>query len=471
MNPLVNPNIMLPFIKSYLIERNRIERMNEGQLKRYKDKLLRRMVQYAYTVPLYRRKYKEAGVHPEDIKGIEDIYKLPFISRQDLNKDFPDGIIPPSFNKNDGYIICTGGTTTKYCCNSGAQPVCIYTDALSLLKGSIITFRSNKAFGFNWRKTKFAHIGNFNPFKYDKVFEKNIISPARRFFSFKNYLSMQASNKTMEIIKKLENFKPDVIISYPAIFQDIAYLKRKGYGREIKPRILLVGGAMLDEYTRSYVEDAFGCKMYNTYASCESGAEIAFECKYRNWHIHDDFFHIEAIDEDMKPVAPGERGRIVLTKLWGRGTPIIRYTGMNDWITLGNGEKCSCGLKSPIFGRPVEGKISFNIVLPDGQIIPPSRFLFISEILLNLGTFKVKRFQIIQKKIDEIDILLVIDRDLKEDKPSFDEMAKRIKERYLKETGPEVEINVIEVEEIKEEISGKPAPILISYVNQDKCVI
>jgi len=76
-----------------------------------------------------------------------------------------------------------------------------------------------------------------------------------------------------------------------------------------------------------------------------------------------DFFHLEAVDECFEPVSPGERGRLVITRLWGNGTPIIRYTGMEDWITLGNGESCSCGLKSPIFGKPVEGRILSNIQL------------------------------------------------------------------------------------------------------------
>jgi len=473
VNPFLNPFITIPFIKNNIFDPGRIERLNSEKLERYQNKALHRMIFNAYKVPIYKQKYKEAGIHPNDIRGIKDITRLPFISRQDLSENFPDGIVSSNFNREKGHIICTGGTTTKYCCSSGSEPVCTYTDTPTMLRGSIINSRENRFFNLNWRKTRFAHIGNFNQFKYDEVFEENVLTYAKSFFSFDNYLSIQASNRTQKIIKKLDSFKPDVIISYPAIFQDLAYLKRKGYGKNIRPKLLMVGGAMLDEYTRSYVEDVFGCRMFNTYASCESGAEIAFECTERNWHIHSDFFHLEAVDENMDSVSPGERGRLVITKLWGNGTPIIRYTGMEDWITIGNGEKCNCGLKSPIFGKPVEGRVNSNIVLPDGRVFPPSAFLFISDILCELKTFKVKRFQIVQNKVDEIDIILVIDEDQIDKEPSFNKIAKKIKDVYQRKTGPDVSITVRKVEEIKDDPNtGKPAPIVVSYVNsKDSCKI
>jgi phenylacetate-CoA ligase len=473
MNPFLNPRVVIPFIVNYFQDPKRIQRLNQGELERYKDKAFKKIISKAYKVPLYKNKYKESGLSQNDIKGIKDISKLPFISRKDISDNYPDGVVSPNFNMDKGYIICTGGTTTKYCCNSGFDPVCTYTDTLSLLRGSLITLRENMFFNLNMGKTKFAHIGNFNPYKFDEVFEKNVINYAKTFRSFDNYLNIQASNKTQEIIGKLESFKPDVIISYPAIFQDLAYFKRKGLGTDINPKLLFVGGAMLDNYTKNYVETAFNCRMYNTYASCESGAEIAFECTKGNWHIHSDFFHLEAVDENMELVKPGERGRLVITKLWGSGTPIIRYTGMEDWITLGNGEKCSCGLNSPIFGRPVEGRVLSNIQLPDGRVIPPSQFLYITDVLNNLNSFKVKKYQIIQNKLDEIDILIEIDDDLRNQDPSFIALSKKIKNIYVKNIGSKVKLNIKEVDKIEDDAdTGKPAPLVVSNINiNESCSI
>ena len=330
INPLYNPSIAFSLIKQYLRDPGRIERLSSVQLERYQDKVFRKLITYAYTVPLYNKKYQNAGIHRKDIQTMNDITKLPLISRQDFRDNFPDDVIPSTYNKTKGYVVCTGGTTGKYCCNSGSQPICIYTDLLTMLRGIGISFREQKAFQLNWKKARIAHLGNFNPYKIDEVFEKHVQQYLKSFVSFDNYLSMNASDPIHDIIKRLDEFKHDVIISYPAIFQELAFLKTKGYGQQIHPQFLSVGGEILDSYTRWYVESVFGCKMYNVYASCEAGANIAFECTENNWHVHTDFFYIEAVDKNNELVAPGERGRIVLTRLWSGATPIIRYTGMED---------------------------------------------------------------------------------------------------------------------------------------------
>ena len=82
MNPFYNPKIMIPFIKNYLFDPGRLERLNPKQLEKYQDKALRKMLAYAYTVPLYKKKFLEADIHPKNIRGIQDIGKIPFVSRQ-----------------------------------------------------------------------------------------------------------------------------------------------------------------------------------------------------------------------------------------------------------------------------------------------------------------------------------------------------------------------------------------------------
>jgi phenylacetate-CoA ligase len=465
MNPFLKPKNLFPFVKQIIVDPKRLERLDKDQLTRYKDAQFKKIIKYAYTTPVYHEKYKAAHIHPNDIYSIKDISKLPLITRDDFSNHFPNGILPPGNRPKDFFTICTGGTTTKYCCQSGAKPVCTFTDFSSLLRGSLVSSRSYRFYNINWRKTRIAHIGNFNPYKFDQIYEDNILTPMKRFISLKNNLSLQASSNTDEILNHLEVFQPEVIISYPSIYQDIAYKKRKGFGTSIKPRVLFVGGAMLDAYTRRYVEETFQCPLYNTYASCESGAEIAFECPERNWHLHADFFHLEARDLEGNLVGPGERGRLIITRLWGGGTPIIRYTGMEDWITLSNDESCNCGQHAPILGGPVEGRVMSNIVLPDGRVYPPSRFLFITDVLEKLNTFKVTRYQIIQKNQNEIDILLVLDSDEKHKSPSFKTLTEQITKVYQKEVGPQVIINIKEVGSIADSETGKPAPLVISYVD------
>jgi phenylacetate-CoA ligase len=461
MNPLLNPFISIPILKNYILDPGRVQRLNPKQLKKYRDKAFKNIVKYAYTVPLYHTIYKRAGIHPNDIRRIDDIVKLPFVTKDDMRENFPDKIIPVGYNKNKGHVICTGGTTGK--------PVSIYTDFSTMARSAGTILREMNFFNLNWRKSKFVHIGNFNPNRVDLVSQENFQSHLKSFFSMDNHLNIDVDLPMVDIINKLDSFRPDIIMAYPAIFQYLAFLKRKGYGKSIKPKLFWTGGAMLDDYTRSYVEDAFECRLLNIYPSVEAGADIAFECMEGTWHIHSDFFNVEAIDEAGELVSSGERGHVVLTRLWGRGTPIIRYTGMDDWIKLSPGEECNCGLTTPVIVEGVEGRMRANIILPNGKVFPPGAFCFITPVLLKLKTFKVKRYQIVQRKIDEIDILLVIDEDLRNVGPSVDVIADNIRKSYMKKIGPEVTINVREVNEIENnKNASKPPPIVVSHVKTEE---
>ena len=457
MNPLFNPFVSLPLLKSYLFDPPRLRKSSIRDIERYKDKAFRRIVKYAYNVPLYHEKYKQHGISPNDIRGIKDIEKLPFISKEDLKNSFPDKLLPVGCNRKNSYTVCTGGTTGK--------PVCIYTDFFTIGKSSMIIIRELKEL-LHTARVRFAHLGNFTPRRIDLVVEKHF-QPHIEFFNSSTTLNIDVSTPVEEIIQKLDDFKPDVIMSYPGIFQHLAYLKRRGYGSNIKPKLCWTGGAMLDDYTREYVEDAFRCKLLNIYPSVEAGADIAFECLNGSWHVHDDFFHLEVVNDEKEVLPLGEKGHIVLTRLWGRGTPIIRYTGMDDWISLSTNESCGCGLNSTILINGVEGRKRANIVLPDGRVFPPGAFCFITPVLIKLKTFKVKQYQIIQKKIDEIEILLVIDENLRNIGPSVETIKNEIRKAYELKVGSGVTINVREVSEIKHpKDSLKPPPIVVSHVNE-----
>ena len=228
------------------------------------------------------------------------------------------------------------------------------------------------------------------------------------------------------------------------------------------------GGAMLDSYTKKYFEDAFSCRLLNIYPSVEAGTNIAFECTSGTWHVHDDLFHLEAIDDNGELVAPGERGHLVLTKLYGTGTPIVRYTGMDDWVRLSEIKKCDCGLCTTIIDGGVEGRMRANIILPNGKVFPPGAFCFITPVLNRFKSFKVKKYQIIQKKIDEIEVLLVIDEDLRHVGAPVEKIMEEIKKIYQGKTGPDVSIIVKEVDEIKSSGNNrKPPPIVVSHVKPD----
>jgi hypothetical protein len=86
-----------------------------------------------------------------------------------------------------------------------------------------------------------------------------------------------------------------------------------------------------------------------------------------------------------------------------------------------------------------------------------------------LKTFKVKKYQIIQNNINEIIFLIEIDKDLKNEGPSFNEISKKIKKIYEEKIGLKIKYNIKEVDKIEDDIeTGKPAPLVVSNINKDE---
>lgn len=135
-------------------------------------------------------------------------------------------------------------------------------------------------------------------------------------------------------------------------------------------------------------------------------------------------------------------------------------------MTLADEYECGCGLRTPIFKGGVEGRRSESIILPNGTVFPAASFAVISVDVFNkMKTRKVKQFQIVQNKLDEIDILLVIDEDLRDSYPTLDELAGKLKEFYQEKVGPEININVKEVKDIPAP-PNKPVQQVISRLTQ-----
>jgi len=456
MTSLMNPVIIYHLLKGYFVDTDRVWRDDAGKIKAFKDKQFRKIVRYAYDVPVYRKKYREAGIHPDDIKGIEDIKKLPFITKDDFRKSFPDGIVHPSFDIKKAHLVSTSGST--------GQPVSIYTDTYTIIKALFGFLRELKEYDVNWRKTRMSVIVDLTPGSAEEAYlNRTAIPYLGKIFSFKNMQFLHVGEEPEELMKKIDKFNPEFLGGYPGILRALAVLKRQGYGKNINPKVMSSSGAVLDDYTKKYIEDAFNAKIYDVYGSTEAGP-VAFECKKGNYHIHSDMVHLEFLDEDGNDVAPGEPGHVVITKLYGRGTPVIRYTGMNDFI-IPLGGKCDCGIHTHLLGI-VGGRKADSIVLEGGKIIPPSAITGIpGKVMHELGTDKIQQFQIIQKSMDRIEIHIVIDEKLRDIGPSVDEIFEKLREKYQQKFGNSVDVIVKEVKEIKKsENVDTPPHVVISEV-------
>jgi len=460
-NPFINPVFTIKAIKSYLTNIERLWRISPKKLKRFQDKKIRQVVKYAYTVPLYHKKYKEVNIHPNDIKSINDLHKLPTVTKDDIREAFPNGVIPKNANLNQLWKISSSGSTGK--------PVSFYRDTFGLFEDLVFAIRGQRIVNIDWRKDRITSFGPHNsPGRYDYAIKYAILKNLKILsHSIKIYQHLSYSYDNFnEKFEKINKFKPDYILGPPVEIQALASLKKKGYGKDIKPKVIVTSGGMLEKDVKSFIEDAFDCKVVDMYSSVEMGI-AAFECEEGNYHVFSDYLYLEILDENGELVSSGEPGHVSLTRFYGKGTPFVRYTGLDDILTPLY-ETCPCGRHTQLI-KSIDGRRVHQIKSPNGNYITPVVFTRgIDAAMQSLKTDKILQYQVVQKKLDKIDLLIVINEDKKNSPPSTDKLISEIKKEYKKIFGETFQFDIKEVKKvIGGDKSNKTPPIVISLLRNN----
>jgi len=457
MNQFKNPKFLFKILKSYMSDIDRLWKIDEKKLRKYQDKAIRNIIRYAYTVPLYHEKYKKAGIHPSDIKGMEDLSKLPFITKNDLRRNYPQGIIPNDFNEKDGFMISTSGSTGK--------PVFIYVDRFSAIRSLLLFARELKAYGGSWKKSKVSLIIDVEPGSAENaIFSESTTPLLKRFVSFENIKYIHLGDKPKKIMKELDEFNPEFLGSDPNMLRQLAHLKNEGHGKNVNPRYVFSSGSMLDEYTKNYVEKAFNVKVFDIYGTTEAGP-IGFECINGDYHIHSDFVYLEFLDDEQKPVDYGEPGHTVITKLYGKGTPIIRYTGIDD-IAIPIKKDNGCKITSQMI-KKIEGRSSELIYLPNEKTLSPLSVTGIpAKVMEKFNCYKIKQFQIIQHSLDDIEILIVLDKTQKKIGVTDEEILKELHKKFSEKIGHNIKVKITQKDEIQKDVKANKIKVIVSKIKK-----
>jgi phenylacetate-CoA ligase len=456
MKSFYNPIFVSKVLKNYLFNIDRLRKFNDEELSTYQNKNFTKMVKFAYTVPLYHQKYKKAGIHPDDIKSIEDIQKLPTVSKYDFKEQYPDGLVSSTMKKRNLIEVTTSGTTGK--------SLSLYVDMVDIIIGFFGYIRSLREYDINWRKDKLTIIGDFAPHTAETGYVyKGIQTQFGSNLFLKNMQWLNTNDPPEKIVEKIDKFRPDFLGGYTGQLGHLALLKEKGFGKDISPRIIASTGSSISKPLRELIEKTFNAQVFESYASTESGL-IAFQCRYGKYHIMSDYVYLEFLKNGASAQSK-EAGKLVVTKLFGKGTPIIRYDAIND-IIAPLYEKCNCGLSGGLIDK-IYGRDDISLYSQDGKIILPSSFGEVfSKILYELKTSKLQDARIIQHSLTTIEIDVVINEKLRNEGPSVDEIYSVLKRGFKEKLGSGVEILIKEVEKI-----DKQNPPLISKVDKSKLKI
>ena len=460
MNPLLNPLFQIKLMKEYLFNIDRIRKITEDENIKYRNVLLRKIVKQAYQVPIYHKKFKEARIYPTDIKTINDLNKIPIITKNDFRNANNNELIPKKKKIDEYFKVSTSGSSGK--------PISIYSSPYTIFKTFFGFIRIIREHEINWRKSKMMIIADLSPGVAEQVyFSSESYSYIKKLIGLENIKVFHVGEKPEDLLKKIQTFNPDFIGGYPGVLKILAITKRRKKNNGISPRIIATSGAILDKYTRNYIEKSFRTKIFDVYGATEC-SPIAFQCKKMNYHINIDFVNLDFINPKEKENQSGDGGNIIVSRLFGGGTPILRYSGITDYIVPSK-RKCNCGLHTPLIER-IEGRRADSIILPSGEIIPPLSFTAIPHsVMLKLNTDIIEQFQIIQQKINEIDIYVILNKQSPKKEPSKEKIFKELQKEFTNNFGQDVIINIIQVDKIKTSRNNSvtPPPVVISRVDKE----
>ena len=359
-----------------------------SEIRRLQSERLVEQVRFVWdNVPYYRHKMEEKGVTPSDIKGIEDISKLPFLKKDDLRDSYPDGLrgVPA---KDVVRIHSTSGTT-------GKRVVAYYTREDLELWDTCVARALVAA----------------------DVTDEDVVQVCYGYGLFTGGLGLHggaeklgcmtlpmSSGSTDRQLQFMEDLKSTVLCCTPSY---AAYLAESIQERGLRDRIHLrrgiFGAEAWSEDMRASIEASLGIKAYDIYGLTElSGPGVAYECSAQNgMHINEDFFFAEVIDPDTCESLPmGSKGELVITALTKKGFPLLRYRTRD--ICILSEQQCSCGRTFVKMSRPM-GR-SDDMLIVKGVNVFPSQ---IETVLIQQGY--AANYQIIvdrQNHSDTLDVLI-----------------------------------------------------------------
>lgn len=348
------------------------------------DERLRETVRRVYDkVPYYRDLMDKKGVKPEEINSVDDLHKLPFLTKDDLREAYPYGMMTLPV-KDCVRIQSTSGTT-------GKRVVAFYTQH-DLDVWEDCCARAIVAAGGSDEDVVHVCYG-YGLFTGGP----GLNGGSHRVGSLTLPMSSGNTERQIQFLCDLEATILCCTPSYAAYIGEM--VNEKGLRDRIKLKAGIFGAEAWSEEMRRDIEKSLGIKAYDIYGLTElCGPGVSFECSEQTgMHINEDHFIAEIIDPDTGEVLPeGERGELVFTSITKDAFPLIRYRTRD--ICILSRKKCSCGRTHVKMSKPM-GR-SDDMLIVKGVNVFPSQ---IETVLINKGY--PANYQIIVNRVKNTDTL------------------------------------------------------------------
>lgn len=383
---------------------------------------LQAQLQHAYaTVPYYRAAWDAAGVHPSDVKSLEDLEVFPVLTKADIRRH-ERNLVSSDFDVAKLRSKRTSGST--------GVPLTVYIDEPAMQWKAACTLRSDEWSGWRLGQRVARLWGNPDPGHFD------LKGRLRNHFVDRT-VYLDTLNLTSERIgafaAMLRRKPPGLLFGHAHSLYLLAAAMRRDGGQAVRPGGVISTAMVLHDWQRSVIEEVFGRPVTNRYG-CEEASLIACECEeHKGLHLNAD-----SIYATTDPTT----GHLYVTDLINRAMPLIRYR-VGD-VVAPSSRLCRCGRGLPLIER-VEGREADYVVTPSGRLISGISLTDHFATLIP-GTAQV---QIVQESLTDLLIRIVPDDDFTEE--SRRKIAALVHDTFGDGVGHEIEL----VDAIPQEPSGK----------------
>lgn len=333
---------------------NRSQWWSWEQHRQYQLQQLQSLLRHAYkNVPYYHKIMKDAKLKPDDFKSLEDLQKLPFLTKE-LVRQNKEGLVAGNMRRKK-VAANTGGSTGK--------PLEFYWErGRSRSLERAFMWRQWAWVGFHYGSDRTCIIRGQTVkeglWHYDPI-DKHL---------FVNSYNLSDSNCEL-IMDKLRKFRPVSIQAYPSTLTILAaWMQKQGEAPIESIKVLLCGSENLYPAQKQLFHEVFKARVYSWYGHGESCCLAGYCEKQDYYHVYGEYGYIELIDENgnVLPWESGRKGEIVGTSFINNTMPFIRYrTG--DIAVVGS-NSCSCGRNYRLLAK-IEGRKQEYIVTSDGRLI------------------------------------------------------------------------------------------------------
>jgi len=400
----------------------------EEKLREYQRQQIRRVVSEAYRhVPFYRERFDSLGLRPEDIRGPEDLQKLPLLTKEEV-RSADRRMVSTRLKPWQVKRVTTSGST--------GFPMNIYHGPNDMATELAFAWaRRYRGFRRGQRYATFTGLQLIpNRQKGPPYWRQNVAMNQRCYSVF------HISDETIPYyLEDLERFRPAYILGYAsAVYLLAEFILRKGWRLRYYPRVFFSCCEELHDFQRDAIARAFRCRVYDHYGMGEHGASITeYDCGHK--HLDLDYSYVELIpvdEEDGLVVA-----EVVCTTFINEAWPLIRYRSGDLVLYDPDEPPCPHGVPGPII-RKIYGRTAHCIIDKRGRKFPNVSVIF-------KKCRNMRAAQVVQERVGEIIVRVVRDDGYTE------EDEKNLYRQFRAKFGDDLDITVEYVDDIERTSRGK----------------